>query len=146
MATQEFDLASCMMFITTRSSKLFASKFNHVMRPAGLNKSAWMALYYIHENQELNQRALAELIGITGPSMVKIVTQIQTNDLVTVTPSATDKRERMLTLTATGQQLLDKTIPLAENFQEKVTAGISQEDLNTVAWAMDKMVENAREL
>lgn len=144
MASSQFNLDSCMMFITTRSSKLFSSKFNQAMLPEGLAKSAWMALYYIHQNDQINQHDLAELIGITGPSLVKIVSQLAAERLIQITPSKLDKRERILTLTSTGQQRLTASLPVADAFQQQMTAGISQKDLDTVAMVMAKMVANAQ--
>ncbi|WP_203640629.1 MarR family winged helix-turn-helix transcriptional regulator [Levilactobacillus andaensis] len=146
MATSQFDLDSCIMCITSRSSKLFSNKFNDVMAPMGLNRSAWMALYYIDQQGELNQRDLANLIGITGPSMVKIVNQLHLANLITVAVSAHDRRERRLTLTAAGSDRLAQTIPLAEAFREQVTADIPQADLNTLARVMEHMMQNASDL
>ncbi|WP_158727539.1 MarR family winged helix-turn-helix transcriptional regulator [Levilactobacillus enshiensis] len=112
----------------------------------GLNRSAWMALYYIDQQGQLNQRDLANLIGITGPSMVKIVNQLHLAKLITIAVSAHDRRERLLTLTAAGSDLLAQTIPLAESFREQVTAGIPQADLNTLAQVMEHMMQNASDL
>ncbi|MCH5464825.1 MarR family winged helix-turn-helix transcriptional regulator [Levilactobacillus tujiorum] len=146
MATSQFDLDSCIMCITSRSSKLFASKFNDALAPMGINRSSWMALYYIDQQQQIRQRDLAELVGVTGPSMVKIVNQLSSSDLITVTVSAKDHRARLLTLTPAGSQLLTQSIPLAEDFRKQVTAGIPQADLNTLNRVMEQMMANANDL
>ncbi|MCT4488205.1 MarR family winged helix-turn-helix transcriptional regulator [Levilactobacillus parabrevis] len=146
MATSQFDLDSCIMCITSRSSKLFASKFNDALAPMGINRSAWMALYYIDQHQQIRQRDLAELVGITGPSMVKVVNQLNTADLITVAVSAQDHRARLLALTPAGTALLTKSIPLAEAFRAQVTAGIPQADLDTLDRVMEQMMANANDL
>ncbi len=146
MATSQFDLDSCIMCITSRSSKLFASKFNDALAPMGINRSAWMALYYIDQQAKIRQRDLADLIGITGPSMVKIVNQLSADDLITVAVSAKDRRARLLTLTPAGEDLLARSIPLAEAFRQQVTAGIPQADLDTLDRVMDQMMANANTL
>ncbi|GEO74698.1 hypothetical protein FD30_GL000838 [Levilactobacillus namurensis DSM 19117] len=146
MATPQFDLASCMMFITTRSSKLFSTKFNQALTPTGLAKSAWMALYYIQQQPRINQHDLAEMVGITGPSMVKIVGQLSQDALITITPSQRDKRERLLELTDTGRRRLTSSLPIADAFQDTVTQNIPQKDLDTVARVMAQMVKNAQNM
>ena len=146
MTTSQFDLDSCIMCITSRSSKLFASKFNDAMAPMGLNRSAWMALYYIDQRHQINQRDLAELVGITGPSMVKIVNQLSSAALISIAVNTNDHRARLLTLTASGQDLLNESIPLAEAFRERVTANIPQADLDTLDRVMTQMMANANEL
>ena len=146
MATSQFDLDSCIMCITSRSSKLFANKFNDALTPMGINRSAWMALYYIDQQAQIRQRDLAELIGITGPSMVKIVNQLRADALITVAVSTKDHRARLLTLTTAGEGLLKQSIPLAEAFREQVTAGIPQADLDTLDRVMEQMMANANDL
>ncbi|GAW99899.1 MarR family winged helix-turn-helix transcriptional regulator [Secundilactobacillus mixtipabuli] len=146
MAAKRFDLNSCMMFITTRSSKLFATKFNQALKTENIARSEWMSLFYIDQHQPLTQRQLSDLVGITGPSMVKVINKLVTRELIISEQSRTDKRERLISLTADGERLLKETLPIASQFQDAVTDGISQRDLDKVADVMDKMVENASKL
>ena len=141
MAAKRFDLNSCMMFITTRSSKLFATKFNQALKTENIARSEWMSLFYIDQ-----QRQLSDLVGIPGPSMVKVINKLVTRELIISEQSRTDKRERLISLTADGERLLKETLPIASQFQDAVTDGISQRDLDKVADVMDKMVENASKL
>lgn len=146
MATTQFDLDSCLLCMTARSSKLFAKKFNLALQPFGLTKSTWTAIYYIDKHEQINQKTLAELLGIKGPSLVKIIAQLQLAQLIKVTPSPVDKRERLLTLTPAGLTRLTDGLPLAEKFQQQVTHGITQADLDIAATVMTQMLENAEQL
>lgn len=146
MTTTQFDLDSCMMLITTRSSKLFSTKFNQVLKEKQISRSEWMTLYYINREAPVIQHTLTELVGITGPSMVTIISKLNARGVLTIEPSPTDKRERLISLSPAGQDLLTNTLPIADQFQTTVTAGISQSDLDTVARVMAKMVENAKQI
>jgi len=53
----------------------------------------------------MSQRALADLVGVEGPSMVSMLDRLEREGLVTRAPSPTDRRVKLVHLTEAGAAL-----------------------------------------
>lgn len=146
MMQKVFDLETCVMCITSQSSRMFGDALDKELQKTNINRNIWLALYYIDHHGSINQKALADQIGITGASMTKIIQKMTADNFVTVQQSKEDKRQKDVSLTTTGQKQLMAIIPLVQKFQAEMTAGISQQELDTVATVMAKMRQNAQKI
>ncbi|HJA27579.1 MAG TPA: MarR family transcriptional regulator [Candidatus Limosilactobacillus intestinigallinarum] len=140
-----FNLDSCIMCITNRSSKLFGDTLDRELRKIGLNRNIWLSLYFIDQNGQITQNELANLVDIKGPSMVKIIRRLDDDRLVQTRQDDNDHRQKIIQLTKDGEDKLMKSLPTVTHFQGLMTKGIPQADLNTVARVMDQMVKNAEQ-
>jgi MarR family transcriptional regulator for hemolysin len=53
----------------------------------------------------MSQRALADLVGVEGPSMVSMLDRLEREGLLTRAPSPTDRRVKLVQLTEAGTAL-----------------------------------------
>lgn len=140
-----FNLDSCIMCITNRSSKLLGDTLDRELRKIGLNRNIWLSLYFIDQHGQITQNELAKLVDIKGPSMVKIIRRLDEEELVQTHQDGNDHRQKIIQLTKAGEEKLMKSLPTVTHFQGLMTKGIPQNDLNTVARVMDQMVNNAQQ-
>ncbi|MFT3715143.1 MAG: MarR family transcriptional regulator [Gordonia sp. (in: high G+C Gram-positive bacteria)] len=73
---------------------------------SGLTAGAAAALWTIVHHAPLRLSALAELEGVSAPTMSKIVTSLERDGYVDRTPDPDDARARLLEPTATGRDLV----------------------------------------
>lgn len=132
--------------LTTRGAKLFTSQLNRELHRHGLTKSSWLALYYIQKRHHTSQHTLADLLGIKGPSLVKIIAKLLDEKLITVTRSPSDKRERILSLTPEGIEKARVGLPIVQSYQRKITKSISTKDLETTLSVLKQMIVNAQHI
>ncbi len=78
---------------------------------------------------EPRQNALADALGIEGPSLVRLLDQLCAAGLVERREDATDRRARILRLTPAGQALVSKIEADLDRLRETVFAGVSAADL-----------------
>jgi DNA-binding MarR family transcriptional regulator len=71
----------------------------------GLGRAHHRALYFIARQPGLNVSALLRLLNITKQSLARVINDLAERDLVDSQPGLTDRRQRRLTLTASGTQL-----------------------------------------
>lgn len=141
---EKFNLESCIMYTTNTNARLFRNVLSNRLKGSGLTYNMWLTLYYINKKKSISQNKLAKLVGITGPSMVKIVEKLEENGWIEKQPSKEDHRFKRINLTDAGdrkyQQALDKVI----DFQDSMTSGISQSELDTMNSVFNKLTKNAR--
>lgn len=132
------------MFTTNTSAKLFQSVLSKKLKKVGITYNTWLSLYFINSNYAISQNQLAKLVGITGPSMVKIIEGLSEEGLVSLGQDSDDHRKKLIFLTDKGTQKYNKILEIVIEFQESITKGVGQKELDIVADVFDKMSKNAR--
>jgi MarR family transcriptional regulator for hemolysin len=88
---------------TARGWRLLIDK---QLKHLGIGQAGWMTIAMIAKSGEpMSQRALADLVGVEGPSMVSMLDRLEREGLVTRAPSPTDRRVKLVHLTAAGTTL-----------------------------------------
>ena len=78
---------------------------------------------------EPRQTTLADAIGIEGPSLVRLLDQLEKAGLVARREDPTDRRAKVLTLTPTGQAVVARIEADLERLRDAVFAKVSAADL-----------------
>jgi MarR family transcriptional regulator for hemolysin len=79
----------------------------------------------------VRQGALADFMGIEGPSLVRLLDQLCEAGLVERREDSTDRRAKTLHLTAEGRALVTRIDRVLNALREKLFTGISVADLET---------------
>lgn len=78
---------------------------------------------------EPRQNALAEAVGIEGPSLVRLLDQLEAAGLVLRREDPTDRRAKVLSLTETGRSVVARIEADLDRLRKAVFAGVSASDL-----------------
>jgi DNA-binding MarR family transcriptional regulator len=81
--------------------------------------SRFLALTLVEELGASTQRALAECLGVTEPSVSRTTGLLAADGLLSVIPDPAGGNRRRLTLTDAGRRLV---VPIREQFEEKLSA------------------------
>jgi MarR family transcriptional regulator for hemolysin len=88
---------------TARGWRLLIDKH---LKHLGIGQAGWMTIAMVAKSGEpMSQRALADLVGVEGPSMVSMLDRLEREGLVTRAPSPTDRRVKLVQLTEAGTAL-----------------------------------------
>lgn len=88
---------------TARGWRLLIDK---QLKHLGIGQAGWMTIAMVAKcTGPLSQRALADLVGVEGPSMVSMLDRLEREGLVTRAPSPTDRRVKLVHLTDAGTTL-----------------------------------------
>ena len=137
-----FSLNDCLGFITNIASKRLSEEFNRRLESYGVTRVNWIAIYYIGENDGISQRELAKKMDVNESSIARLLDRMEKEELTVRTKDPHDRRTARVSLTEKGEKLRISLIPLAEEFQNDVTRGLSADELETFKKVLDKMVEN----
>jgi len=104
------------------------------LKDLGVGQSGWMTIAMIAKAKEpLSQRALADLLGIEGPSIVSMLDRLERDGLVRREPSPLDRRVKLAHLTDEGRALYAKVRKEADAFRAAMLDGLDPATLNAAA-------------
>lgn len=106
-------------------------------RMADLSVPQFRTLAFIDRQADASLSDVAEHIGLTLPSMSKIVEGLVTRQLVTRQTHATDRRRMMLALTTRGQTALETSREATRACLAEDLAPLSDRQRETIVQAME---------
>ncbi len=114
------------------------------MRPLGMSQATWRTLFWLERHGEgITQRALAEYMGIEGPTLVRLLDNLERSGLVERRPSPTDRRANTLHLTSKARPVLKTINRIADELRAEFLEGLDDEALRITRDVMLRMAENA---
>lgn len=99
-------------------------------RPLGITDATWRTLFYLEQTGNgVSQKDLATVMGIEGPSLVRLLDSLEDKQWIERRPSETDRRSKSVHLTGKAQRLLDKLHGVADQVRGELLKDISDEEI-----------------
>jgi MarR family transcriptional regulator for hemolysin len=112
------------------SARLWRLALDKRLKRLGIGQSGWMTIAMIAKSgAPMSQRALADLVGVEGPSMVSMLDRLERDGFVTRAPSPTDRRVKLVQLTDTGKTVYAEVLREAAPFRADLLAGLDPQAL-----------------
>jgi len=112
---------TCLCLHVQRAARALARRFDLALKPVGLTNGQFSLMMSLNRPQPADQmpgippatmRSVAELLGMDRTTLTAAVKTLQRRGLVAVRVGPTDKRGRLLTLTAEGRRVLAAATPI----------------------------------
>lgn len=137
-----FNLDECVAFITNKAAKKMADAFNERLKPLGITRVQWTALYYLGKYDGISQKELAEKMNIKSSTVVRLIDRMENDNLVIRLEDPEDRRAIKLALTEKGKELRERFLPEGENMSKIFANGLTDEEIKIFLKVINKMVEN----
>src|SRR5882724_12042463 len=96
----------------------------------GLTEATWRPLAYVGRlGDGVRQKELAAALGIEGPSLVRLLDNLERRGLIERREHETDRRARGLHLTAAGRELAIRVAKIGSELQRRALAEVPVADL-----------------
>jgi DNA-binding MarR family transcriptional regulator len=99
------------------------------IKPHGVTLGTWYFLRALWHEDGLTQRELSRRIGTREPTTMTAILAMEANGLVKRVRNDADRRKQNVFLTAKGQRLKSKLLPLAREVVNTATAGFSEREV-----------------
>ena len=116
---QPLGIDQCYCFAVRKASRQVSRLYDSYLEPAGVRITQFLTLATLNEVGSTPVNALAERLDIERTAMGKMVGFLERDGFVTIKPSPTDGRSRLVELTKEGQRLHDKAAPLWRKAQHE---------------------------
>jgi MarR family transcriptional regulator for hemolysin len=100
------------------------------LKNLGVGQSGWMTIAMAAKSAEpLSQRALADQVGVEGPSMVSMLDRLERDGFVVRTASPLDRRVKLVQLTDAGRKVFDEVKLEADAMRAALLDGVDPQAL-----------------
>ena len=110
------------------------------LRALGLTEATWRPLFYLGlRGDGLRQKDLAEALMIEGPSLVPLLDNLEANGLVERVEDPSDRRAKLIHMTAAGEKLCRQTMEIAAKISARVLRNVTDEELMLCLDVLDRV-------
>lgn len=137
--------------MTQKPRELFVSQLFHArnrvrfamdeaFKPAGITDATWRTLFYLEQcGDSVAQKQLAEVMGIEGPSLVRLLDNLEEKNLIKRCPSKEDRRVKLVRLTSSAQTLLVNLHKTARQVRSELLSEITDEELQVCLKVLERI-------
>ncbi|KRN28645.1 MarR family transcriptional regulator [Lactobacillus selangorensis] len=136
--------------VNTLFEKQLEKNLNHPNVSPHLTSAQFGLISYLydHPHQAVYQRDLEKIFSLSRPTINGIVKRLRLGGFVDVSPSQSDKRYKLVTLTPASRAEMTKHRPDfihdVRKIEDKMTAGMSDAEIAEMSRLIDKMLVNLK--
>jgi MarR family transcriptional regulator for hemolysin len=139
--------ADDLYFRTTRALVVAARRWRKVandrLRALDQTMAQWETLYLVaYSGEELNQSQLSRLLGVHGPTMLRMLDSLACRGLIERQQSHHDLRVTINRITPEGRELISSIMGITNRLRREVLADVDPDDLRTAARVLVQMLRN----
>ncbi|MET8810211.1 MarR family winged helix-turn-helix transcriptional regulator [Streptomyces sp. NPDC004546] len=120
MSTTPTDLADqCNNLALRKAARYLGATYDKALAPVGLRATQFSILQKLSAHGEMTISSLADMIAMDRTTMATNLKPLAREGLVTVEPSSSDRRARIVTLTPDGLARMKQALPLWKDVQAR---------------------------
>jgi DNA-binding MarR family transcriptional regulator len=128
----EFDLRAAPGHLLRRAQQLHAAVFAEVVSEANLTTPQFAVLAALRQSPGIDQVRLSQRLAIDRSTIADVASRLEERGLIRRKRDVKDARRNVLSLTAAGRELHDRTAPEVLEVGERLVATLSKKDLETL--------------
>lgn len=110
-------------------------------RPMGLTDATWRTLFYLDQvGNGVSQKELARVMSIEGPTLVRLLDNLEARNLIERQPSPDDRRAKSVHLTQAAMPLIETLRESAAVIREELLQDISDEEIRCCLRVFDAIL------
>ena len=116
----------CVCFNIRKSARAITQLYEDALRPTGLRATQFTLLVATRVMGTATINDLAKGLVMDRTTLTRNVKPLEKQGFIRVMPGKNDRREREVTLTLAGQEILSEALPLWKTVQETVIEALGQ--------------------
>ena len=106
----------------------------------GLTDATWRPLFHLGRlGDGIRQSELAEALGIQGPSLVRLLDNLERDGLIARHENRDDRRAKILTMTEAGRRIYQQVQAVTERVGDRLLADADAQDLAALVRLFDRL-------
>jgi DNA-binding MarR family transcriptional regulator len=131
----------CNSLALRKAARYLGATYDKALAPVGLRGTQFSILQSLVARGETTISSLAESIAMDRTTMASNLKPLAREGLVTVEPSATDRRARIVTITAEGRSRLKAALPLWQDVQHRFEESFGADEAARLRTALEAVLE-----
>ena len=126
-----------------RTARTWRTKLDERLSPLGLTQARWLVLMHLSRmGGESLQKELAFIVGVEGPTLVRVLDGLERIGLVQRLGVEGDKRARLIRLTPQADSVISDIMRIGIKLRGEALAGISDQDLESFFRVLETILAN----
>ncbi len=138
----EYDFKESIGYSVAMANRALRKALNAELSHYGITFSQWQVLASLALEGETSQVKLAELIGVEGPTMVRILDRMEQKGWIKRKASSCDRRQKLISSTKKVESVWKKMAECAHGVRNRAVKGISSKDVANLQRLLKKIGEN----
>ena len=134
---------SCVCYNLRKASRTITRLYDEFLKPSGIQATQLTILLGTKILQPVTLKLLSKANMMDRTTLSRNLKPLEKNRLIRVEPGQ-DRRERIVTLTDSGEEVLTKAYPLWEHAQNKIANGLNQKGLDALLTSLSDVVALTR--
>ena len=134
---------TCACFKVRKAARAITNLYEEVLRPSGLRATQFSLLMATRVMGPVTVLKLAQVAVMDRTTLTRNLQILEKRKLIEIKPGE-DRREREVTLTAAGIEVLTKAVPLWEEAQNRVKKGLGEERLHNLLCDLSEIISLTR--
>ncbi len=141
--THKLDLEDYLPYLVNRVGTILAEQFGaEALAPHDLSIAMWRVMAVLASKGSQRQIDLAGLTSIDASTLSRLVTRLVNTGLATRKRSTNSNREVTVRLSAKGDALVGRLIPLARQYENIAGEGLSAQELAVLKRCLRRVYKN----
>jgi MarR family transcriptional regulator, transcriptional regulator for hemolysin len=128
--------------VVARVAKAMERAFDQALAAAGGTRPTWLVLLAVKSGSARTQSALAERVGISGPTLTHHLDRMEAAGLVARTAHPASRRAQVITLTPAGEAMFVRLRDAAVAFDARARRGLGETDMERLRSALRTLHDN----
>ncbi len=103
---------TCLCLHVQRAARALARRFDEALRPVGLTNGQFSLMMSLNRPSPPPMKPVADLLAMDQTTLTAALKPLQRQGWVEILVNPTDRRERLLQLTAEGKAVLASAVPI----------------------------------
>lgn len=136
---------SCNSLALRRAARYLSATYDKALGPVGLRATQFAILQKLGAHGEMTITGLADLISMDRTTMATNLKPLAREGLVTVEPSAVDRRARVVKITPDGAGRLEAALPLWRAAQERFEERFGADEARRLRASLEAVLDTGFE-
>ena len=129
------------------TARIWRLALDRRLKDLGVSQAGWLSVAYIAKAKSpLSQAELASLVQVEAATMVSTIDRLEKAGLVRRLPSESDRRVKLLVVTAEGQAIYEKVRARADDLRRELIGKIDPEKVAVATAVLEELqdlIENS---
>jgi DNA-binding MarR family transcriptional regulator len=126
----------CLCLHTQRAARMLARRFDEALRPVGLTNGQFSLLISLNRPEPPAMAPVARLLAMDRTTLTAALKPLERRGLVTIGVGTEDRRNRRLSLTQAGRDLLADAVPIWHRLHTAIEDGLDADGLRASLLAL----------
>ena len=110
----------CLCLHVQRAARSLARRFDEALRPFGLTNGQFSLLMSLNRPEPPSMAPVASLLAMDPTTLTAALKPLERRGLIKISPDPSDRRSRILILTAKGKKLMASAMPTWQSIHSEI--------------------------